>query len=151
MGNAVSYETRKDEAENLRKILRSRGIGPDQEKAYAVFAREARVPGGKSLLSQHLSCERPISAASGKVYAKALNCQLREISQRLADLINEPLAAQQDISGVTYNVVRVNFEDDRIRRVIDLMQSTDAEGRIKCLEAVKWALKDHMPAKKGQA
>ncbi len=150
MGKAVSFEIRKEEAENLRRILGERGYGGEREKNFAQFSREFKIPGGKSLLSQHLNCDRPISAQSGKAYAKSLNCLLREISPRLAELVNEPPLSIQSSNTSQYNVVKGNFSDDRIRQVIDIMQATDSEGRIKCLEAVKWAMRDHKPAKKGQ-
>lgn len=40
-------------------------------------------------------------------------------------------------------------DDKHIKAVLRIMRKTDVEGRIKCVEAVRWALKNHIPAKKG--
>jgi phage repressor protein C with HTH and peptisase S24 domain len=49
----------------------------------AKFARDFNVPGGASMLSQHISGHRPISLEAAIAYAKGLSCTLLEISPRL--------------------------------------------------------------------
>lgn len=50
----------------------------------AEFARDKKLPGGASMLSQHLSGNRPISLEAAVIYAQAFNCSLEEISPRIA-------------------------------------------------------------------
>ena len=50
----------------------------------AKFARDHSVPGGPSMLSQHIHGRRPISMEHGRIYAKAFGVPLHEISPRLA-------------------------------------------------------------------
>lgn len=50
----------------------------------AVFAREFKVPGGASMISQHLSGHRPISLDAMVAYAKGFKCGIAEISPDLA-------------------------------------------------------------------
>jgi hypothetical protein len=65
----------KQEAENLFK--RFTGINK------AKFAREYKVPGGPSMISQHCSGHRAIGLESAIIYAKGLGCSLADISARL--------------------------------------------------------------------
>lgn len=53
-------------------------------KNKAEFARAYNLKGGASMLSQHLSGNRPISIDAAVVYAKAFNCTVAEISPRIA-------------------------------------------------------------------
>ncbi|MFE1574385.1 S24 family peptidase [Comamonas odontotermitis] len=68
--------TLEQEAENLRK--RFAGVPK------AAFARDHEVPGGASMVSQHLSGHRPMSLAAAIAYAKGFGVPLSEISPRLA-------------------------------------------------------------------
>lgn len=52
----------------------------------ALFAREHKIPGGASMISQHVSGHRPISFKQAVRYAEALKVPLAEISPRLATL-----------------------------------------------------------------
>lgn len=68
--------TQEEEAERLRArfaMIRQ-----------AKFARDHKVPGGPSMLSQHIHGRRPISLEHGRIYAKAFGVSLHEISPRLA-------------------------------------------------------------------
>jgi hypothetical protein len=58
----------------------------------AAFARENRVPGGASMLSQHIHGHRPLSMEAAMAYSRGFNVPLEEISPRLAELA---LAAAQ--------------------------------------------------------
>ena len=68
--------TTEQEAERLR----SRFAGVNK----AAFARDYKVPGGASMLSQHLSGHRPMSLAAATAYATGFGVPLSEISPRLA-------------------------------------------------------------------
>ena len=51
----------------------------------AKFARDHKVPGGASMLSQHIKGRRPINLDSANAYADGFGCTLDEISPRLAE------------------------------------------------------------------
>lgn len=50
----------------------------------AQFAREHNVPGGASMLSQHIKGRRPLNLEAALAYAKGFNVTLADISPRLA-------------------------------------------------------------------
>lgn len=50
----------------------------------AEFARQFKVPGGPSMVSQHIKGRRPINLEAATAYAKGFNVSLAEISPRLA-------------------------------------------------------------------
>jgi phage repressor protein C with HTH and peptisase S24 domain len=60
------------------------------------FARIFKVPGGASMISQHISGNRPISMDAAIAYSRGFNCSLEDISPRLAE---EAKKAAQAISG----------------------------------------------------
>lgn len=62
-------------------------------KNKAEFARAYNLKGGASMLSQHLSGNRPISMDAAAIYAKAFNCTIAEISPRIAMQIEAATAA----------------------------------------------------------
>lgn len=55
----------------------------------AAFAREHGVPGGASMLSQHIKGRRPINLPAALAYARGFGVPLEEISPRLAAQANE--------------------------------------------------------------
>lgn len=59
----------------------------------AAFAREHGIPGGASMVSQHLSGHRPVSFEAGIAYARAFGVPLNQISHRLATLAHEAVGA----------------------------------------------------------
>jgi SOS-response transcriptional repressor LexA len=65
-----------EEALNLRKYF----YGVNK----AAFAREHKIPGGASMVSQHLSGHRPMSLAAATAYAKGFGVPLEQISPRIA-------------------------------------------------------------------
>jgi SOS-response transcriptional repressor LexA len=80
--------TTEQEAEHLR--ARFAGINK------SAFAKDHKVPGGPSMLSQHLSGHRPMNLAAATAYATGFNVSLAEISPRLAQ---EVAAAKAVDSG----------------------------------------------------
>lgn len=74
------------EAENLRRLFES-----VRNKAY--FAYRYGVPGGPSMVSQHLSGNRPISGEAAVAYARGFNVPVSKISPRFAALVNAAAAA----------------------------------------------------------
>jgi SOS-response transcriptional repressor LexA len=65
----------------------------------AAFARDFRVPGGQAMIYQHINGIKPISMDAGLAYAAAFGCDLRDISQRLAD------EAETISKGMTPNIL----------------------------------------------
>ena len=68
--------TQEEEAKNLAKLFAGRNR--------AAFAREFNVPGGQTMIYQHLKGLRPINLDAALCYAAGFGCGLEEISPRLA-------------------------------------------------------------------
>jgi len=74
--------TKEQEAKNLSHLFE--GVSNK-----AAFAREFKVPGGASMLSQHCSGHRPMSLEAAIAYAKGFKCSIAQISPRLAVEVHE--------------------------------------------------------------
>lgn len=77
-----------EEAENLAKLFK--GVNK------AEFARTYQVPGGASMLSQHVSGHRPISMEAAVAYARGFNLPLNKISPRLAEIFESVTYIESD-------------------------------------------------------
>ncbi len=55
----------------------------------AEFARKWGVPGGASMVSQHIKARRPISLEAATAYAAGFGCSISDISPRLAKTISK--------------------------------------------------------------
>lgn len=77
--------TPEEEGARLKALL------GDRNKAQ--FAKENHVPGGPSMLSQHLSGHRPISLGAASAYARGLGVAVEAFSPRLAKAIAGASAA----------------------------------------------------------
>lgn len=73
--------TPEQEGARLKELLGNRNK--------AQFAKDAKIPGGASMLSQHLSGHRPISLTAATAYALGLGVGVEEFSPRLAKAIAE--------------------------------------------------------------
>jgi len=60
------------------------------------FAEQHKVPGGKSMINQHIHGHRPISLEAAMCYAKAFGCTLSDVSPRIGRLVNEAAALQKN-------------------------------------------------------
>lgn len=69
--------TVEEEARRLSK--RFEGV-----KNRAAFARDHKVPGGQSMIYQHITARRPIGIEAALAYAQGFRCTVDEISPRLA-------------------------------------------------------------------
>ncbi len=65
----------------------------------AAFAREFKVPGGTTMIYQHLQAMRPISMDAAIVYARGFGVRLTEISPRLAKAAMDALGMELTESG----------------------------------------------------
>lgn len=77
----VKYWTQEEESEKLR--VRFKNLKAEKNIGQAEFARANDVPGGASLLSQHIKNRRPMNLDAAKAYANGFGCSIAEISQRL--------------------------------------------------------------------
>ncbi len=78
--------TQTEEARHLQRrfdLLKS-----EKRIGQAEFARANALPGGPSMVTQHLKEHRPINLAAAKAYARGFGCSLAEISPRLAQEVN---------------------------------------------------------------
>jgi len=89
----MSTLTYTQEAENLKRLLA--GV-----KNKGAFARQWKVPGGASMLSQHQSGHRPISLDAALAYAKGLGVSLEEISPRLAKKVSGLNNLEENQQGI---------------------------------------------------
>lgn len=81
------------EGQRLAQLLARHGITNKSE-----FARQHRLKGGPSMLSQHISGNRPISLDAAVVYCTALRVTLEEVSPSMAEQVR--LAARMLRPGV---------------------------------------------------
>ncbi len=76
----------------------------------AKFARDHDIPGGPSMVSQHIKGRRPLNLEAATAYARGFRCPLVEISPRLAndikqaagEMLTNPIkqSAATDLEGV---------------------------------------------------
>lgn len=88
----------------------------------AQFAKEFKVPGGASMISQNTSGIRPISLAQAKAYMRGFNCTLDEISPTLAAQLPTKLAIPTQLTE------RLATADEATRKLIHiaLLEEGDA-------------------------
>lgn len=80
----------------------------------AQFAKEFKVPGGASMISQNTSGTRPISLAQAKAYMRGFGCTLEDISPTLASQIpaKPPIPTQL--------AERLASADEATRRLVEI-------------------------------
>ncbi len=111
------------EEECLRLAARFDGVNQ------AKFARDFDVPGGASMLSQHIKCRRPINLEAAIAYAKGFGVDLAEISPRLA----------QDVQTANSTVQRQIAENSGMsERLYERLASADPT-TIKLVELALYA------------
>lgn len=93
IANMCDTDTRDAEAAALKRLFDEAGV---QKKA---FARDHHLPGGASMLSQHLSGHRPISLDAARVYAVGLRVPVSAFSPRLARDIAHLSEAMRGAAG----------------------------------------------------
>ncbi|WP_428719121.1 hypothetical protein [Undibacterium curvum] len=133
--------TQDEEAENLRNRFTNVNR--------AEFARANGISGGQSLIYQHITGRRPIGKDAAIAYAKGFSVSLEEISPRIALEISE--AAQTSLfskdyirqSSGTVEEQRAQYYPTDIQSVIDMMMSTDTEGRTRIKLAVSDVLYEY--------
>lgn len=93
---------KKEEGKKLGELF----LGIKMTKAD--FARTFKVPGGPSMISQHISGNRPISMEAAIAYAQGFGCPIEEFSPRLADeakivarAVDSDVAEDASTSGIS--------------------------------------------------
>ena len=129
MGKKIDLKTKELEARRLREFIDASGAGSD-----AAFARKCGVPGGKSMLSQHLQCLRPISLECAVAYAIGSNKPLELISERLAKIIDslpKPVAVPTNqLSEPPAAVYKLpQKENGVVGEIIDIARQLDDRGK----------------------
>lgn len=100
--------TQEEEANRLR--ARFERLKSEKDMGQAEFARIHKVPGGASLLSQHILNRRPINLGAATAYANGFGCSIGDISPRLAkevaqaSLISPAAQAGHQLSAITDRV-----------------------------------------------
>lgn len=98
------------EEEAARLAARFEGI------SQAAFAREHNIPGGPSMLSQHIKGRRPMNLAAATAYATGFAVSLAEISPRLAAEVEATKTLQRKSTSHEVDLDR-HPDLERIRRV----------------------------------
>jgi phage repressor protein C with HTH and peptisase S24 domain len=76
------------------------------------FVRETNFSGGTSMVSQHLSGNRPISLLAAKQYAEWLGVTVRDISPSIADQLDELNSTVENAGSVAaFNLTSANNDD----------------------------------------
>lgn len=93
----------------------------------AKFARTHKVPGGASMVSQHIKGHRPINLAAAMAYARGFKVQLEEISPRLARAVREGATlATKSEAPASNGTVQL---DERERQVLEDYRKISREAR----------------------
>lgn len=129
----MQHWTITEEAAALHKRfddLKATGVGQ------AEFARKWSVPGGPSMVSQHIKGRRPIAIDAAIAYAAGFGCEVVDISPRLAGVLkkaignssNASLANTQQAPEATKKVA---LSDDAMRLADFLDRITDDDQRFR--------------------
>jgi hypothetical protein len=118
----------------------------------AAFAREFKVPGGDSMINQHITGHRSISLKAATAYANGFKCSLEEISPRLANAAKQAAAFLPNNDHSQHNKVVAKRRpptkrEQRIDAIVALLQTIDMDGLAVILERTKDAARDYPLAK----
>lgn len=72
----------------------------------AEFARLYKVPGGASMISQHISGNRPVGVEAAICYANGFNCTIAEINPDLAGMVQRATSISSDAQSNHYDTTR---------------------------------------------
>lgn len=86
LGSLHSIANMTSDADRLKQLLARLTTTKKQ------FARDAGIPGGDSMVSQHLSGNRPVSVEAAIAYARGLGCSIDEVSPDAAKLLRDGAA-----------------------------------------------------------
>ena len=104
----------------------------------AQFARDYEMPGGASMITQHLKGTRPIGMEHAIAYAKGFRCSLDEISPRLAKMVIDGQAVLRPAT------VDEEFKQ-KVNQLAAILKFVPAELRDKATLAAIAAMSEHLP------
>lgn len=123
----------------------------------AKFARIFKVPGGQSMVYQHINAMKPISMEAARAYMEGFRCGLYEISPYLAKEANRQasLSGFNDQHKVTErgpeykaNVVALPKNNSpEVEELIHLIESMSEKGHVMLLTHARNVVKEYPKAK----
>lgn len=93
----------------------------------AQFAKEFKVPGGASMISQNTSGIRPISLAQAKAYMRGFGCTLEDISPTLAAQLPAKPAIPAPLAA------RLSTADEATRKLVEIALLEDGDDALRQL------------------
>lgn len=99
----------------------------------AQFAREFQLPGGPSMLSQHISGHRPISMEAAQIYAVGLGVPVERFSPRLAAKIQSLRTTRTASAALPPAKTTLSASLDKIASAIAALSQSDREQLAKAL------------------
>jgi hypothetical protein len=146
IGSSLALLDMRDEVEDEAARLAERFQPTEGARvSQAQFAREFDVPGGASMVTQHIKGTRPISFEAAIAYARGFNVPLHQISQRAADLWHSASEVMGSASSDTRKVQRLNRAigpKDALMALWDATSQHDADHREGVAQLVKGMLKN---------
>lgn len=128
-----------NEADNLQQLFK--------DVNRAEFARDHKVPGGQSMIYQHITGRKPISLDCAVAYAIGFNRPLTDISPRLAEVVsrlpvnanhqpNRPsFAANQPMAAAyTANVSQLPVNPPLIKELLEVAGHLNDSGMHRLIE-----------------
>lgn len=98
----------------------------------AKFARENKVPGGASMVSQHIKGRRPINLEAAQAYARGFKCSLEEISPRLAEDVKQASTLTHPTPDLMSNLTDWRLQaSSRSTQVIDQLTLLAKKNKLK--------------------
>lgn len=125
-------QSNETETDGFRLKVKFDALKAAEGMGKAEFARTFKIPGGASMISQHISGHRPIGLDAMVAYAKGFQCSIAEISPALAAQLpnsessNQPLAHTERAQAATNNIAYLR---DSIEFLAGYLSGMDATTR----------------------
>ena len=139
------------EEEARRLELRFASLKVSTGMGQAAFARKFGVPGGASMVSQHVKGRRPINLMAAAAYSVGFGCSIAEISPRVANDIEESIRVGHPVQstpkndafpvGVPAGALREMSLEQTVERLGFLLSDDDELTRERALDPLKYLIK----------
>jgi len=136
------------------KHLAERFVGVNQ----AQFARTYAVPGGASMVNQHIKGHRPINLKAANAYATGFGCTLAEISPRLAAEVSktpdsagrnpEPFGLKEALSVLDEAAAQADEKRRKAAAALLAVYLSDPQLHTGLLNEIAATLSGELPAQK---
>lgn len=113
--------TEETDGERLGKLFAK--LKREEHMSRSAFARKHQIPGGDSMIYQHIAGLKPISMEAGLAYAKGFGCSLAAISPRLAREV-------ATINRSTLGMGTVNIDDPTATETLGIRLPTLPDHKI---------------------